>query len=134
VGVDMTFIAANHFVVHGAGFEGSVDTSGVTGEPVVSLTVDGRELRAPSLMVTRDGVVVRGIHDEVSDGHTVEAVVTLPELNLHESRSQICAGFAVLVTQRTSIGGPRLVAGPLQDYELRPLAITASLVTGNQVG
>jgi hypothetical protein len=71
----------------------------------------------------------RGIHEEVPDDHTVEAVVTLPEVNLDDSRSETCAGFAVLVTERTSIGGPPLVAGPLQDYELRPLAVTASFVT-----
>jgi hypothetical protein len=50
----------------------------------------------------------------VPDDHTVEAVVTLPEVNLDDSRSETCAGFAVLVTERTSIGGPPLVAGPLQ--------------------
>jgi len=95
----------------------------------VSLTIDGRELQAPSLEVIGEGVVVRGIHEQVPDDHTVEAVVILPEVNLDESESETCAGFAVLVTQRTSIGGPRLVAGPLQEYNLRPLAVTASVVT-----
>jgi hypothetical protein len=128
-GVEMSFIAANHFVVSGAGIEGTIDTSGIAGDPVVSLTVDGSELQAPSLAVTGDGVVVRGIHEQVPDDHTVEAVVTVPEVNLDESGSATCAGLAVLVTQRTSIGGPRLVDGPLQEYELRPLAVTASSVS-----
>jgi hypothetical protein len=125
----MSRVAANHFVVRGAGIEGTVDTSGISGDPVVSLTIDGRELQAPSLEVIGEGVVVRGIHEQVPDDHTVEAVVILPEVNLDESESETCAGFAVLVTQRTSIGGPRLVAGPLQEYNLRPLAVTASVVT-----
>jgi hypothetical protein len=56
----MSFAAANHFVVRGAGFEGTVETSSITGDPVVSLTVDGRELQAPCLEVTREGVVVGG--------------------------------------------------------------------------
>jgi hypothetical protein len=125
----MSFIAANHFVVRGAGIEGTVDTSRITGDPVISFIVDGRELQAPSLVMTGDGVIVRGIHEQVPDDHTVEAVVTLPEVNLNQSQSETCAGFAALVTQRTSVGGPRLVAGPLQEYDLRPLAVTASTVT-----
>jgi hypothetical protein len=124
----MSSIAANHFVIHGAGFEGTVDTSGIAGDPVVFLSVEGDELRGPSLEVTRDGLVVRAVREEVPDDHTVEVVVTFPEVNLEESRTETCAGFAVLVTQRTSFGGPRLVAGALQDYELRPLAVTASFV------
>jgi len=40
----------------------------------------------------------------------------------------MAAGFAVLTTARTSIGGPGLVPGALQLFELRPLTVTASIV------
>jgi hypothetical protein len=123
----MPFNPANHFVVSGAGIDGTVDIASVSGKGVVSLTVDGRALRDPGLETTREGIVVRAIHEEVPDSHTLVVMVTIPEVNL-DSGPQTGAGFAVLTTARTSIGGPRLVSGPLQLFELRPLAVTASIV------
>jgi hypothetical protein len=123
----MPFNSANHFVVSGAGIDGAIDIAGVSGEGVVSLTVDGRALRAPSLEMTREGIVVRAIHEEVPDSHTLVVTVTIPQVNL-DSEPHTGAGFAALTTARTSIGGPGLVSGPLQLFELRPLAVAASIV------
>ena len=123
----MAFDSANHFVVVGAGIDGVIDLSGLSGEGVVSLTVDGRALRAPSLNATREGIVVEGIHEEVPDSHTLVVRVIIPKVNL-DSAPETCAGFAVLTRARTSIGGPSLVSGPLHVFELRPLAVTASIV------
>jgi hypothetical protein len=94
---------------------------------VVSLTVDGRALRDPSVETTREGIVVRAIHEEVPDSHTLVVTVTISQINL-DSEPQTGAGFATVTTARTSIGGPGLVAGPLQLFELRPLAVMASIV------
>ncbi len=118
---------ANHFVVSGAGIDGAIDTTSISGQGTVSLTVDGRALRAPSLETTREGIVVRAIHEEVPDSHTLVVTVSIPQVNL-DSEPQTGAGFAVLTTARTSIEGPGLVSGPLQLFELRPLAVTASIV------
>jgi hypothetical protein len=123
----MPLSAANHFVVSGAGIDGTVDITSFSGHGRVSLTVDGRELRAPSLETTREGIVVRAIHEEVPDSHTLLVTVTIPQVNLGAD-PQTGAGFAVLATARTSIGGPGLVSGPLQLFELRPLTVTASIV------
>ena len=123
----MAFDSANHFVVCGAGIDGVIDIAGISGEGVVSFTVDGRALRTPSLDTTRQGIVVTGIHEEVPDSHTLLVTVTIPEVNV-DAGPEVCAGFAVLTTARTSIGGPRLVSGPLHLFELRPLAVTASIV------
>jgi hypothetical protein len=123
----MPFNSANHFVVSGAGIDGAVDIASVSGEGVVSLSVDGRALRDPSLETTREGIVVRAIHEEVPDSHTLVVTVTIPQINL-DSEPQTGAGFATVTTARTSIGGPGLVSGPLQLFELRPLAVIASIV------
>ena len=123
----MPFSPANHFVVSGAGIDGTVDLDGISGGSVVSLTVDDRELRAPSLDTTREGIVIRAIHEEVPDSHTLVVTVTMPQVNL-DSGPQTSAGLAVLTTERTSIAGPGLVSGPLQLFDLRPLAVTASIV------
>ena len=126
----MSIEPANHFVVSGAGIEGVIDLAGISGQLAISLTVDDRPLRNPSLDITTQGIVVQGIHEEIPDDHTLTVVVTIPEVNLEsDSASETCAGFAVLVTARTSIRGPGLVSGPLQLFEFRPLAVTASTVT-----
>jgi hypothetical protein len=122
----MPFNPANHFIVSGAGIEGTIDIAGVSGEGVVSVTVDGRALRAPSLEAAREGIVVRAIHEEVPDSHTLLVTVTIPQINLG-SGPEMGAGFATLTTTRTSIGGPEQVSGPLKLFELRPLAVTASI-------
>lgn len=123
----MPFSPANHFVVSGAGIDGTVDLDGISGGGLVSLTVDDRALRAPSLDTTREGIVIRAIHEEVPDSHTLVVTVTVPQVNL-DSGPETSAGLAVLTTERTSIAGPGLVPGPLQLFDLRPLAVTASVV------
>ncbi len=123
----MPFSTANHYVVSGAGIDGTVDLDGIAGGSVVSITVDDRALRAPSLNTTREGIVVRAIHEEVPDSHTLVVSVVIPQVNV-DGESVASAGFAVLTTERTSIAGPNLVSGPIQLFETRPLAVTASVV------
>ena len=123
----MPFDSANHFDVSGAGIDGAIDLTSLAGNALVSLTVDGRALRDPSLETTREGIVVNAIHEEIPDDHTLLVTLTIPQVN-PDSGSQTAAGFAVLTTARTSIGGPGLVPGPLQLFELRPLTVTASIV------
>jgi hypothetical protein len=123
----MPFNPANHFVVSGAGIDGTIDITSVSGDFLVSITVDGRPLRAPGLDTTREGLVVRAIHEEDPDSHTLVVTATIPQVNI-DSGPQTGAGFAVLTTARTSLGGPGLLSGPLQLFELRPLTVTASIV------
>jgi hypothetical protein len=124
----MPFNPASRFIVSGAGIDGAIDIASVSGEGVVSLTVDGRALRDPSVETTREGIVVRAIHEEVPDSHTLVVTVTIPQINL-DSEPQTGAGFATVTTARTSIGGPRTGGrAALQLFELRPLAVMASIV------
>jgi hypothetical protein len=50
----MPFNPASRFIVSGAGIDGAIDIASVSGEGVVSLTVDGRALRDPSVETTRE--------------------------------------------------------------------------------
>ena len=122
----MPFDPANHFDISGAGIDGAIDLTSLAGDALVALTVDGRALRDPSLQTTREGIVVSAIHEEIPDDHTLLVTITIPQVN-PDPGPQTAAGFAVLTTARTSIGGPGLVPGPLQLFELRPLTVTASI-------
>jgi hypothetical protein len=128
-GGQMPLEATNHFVFTGSAIEGVVDLGGVSGDASAAVTVDGDQLAAPVVDVTALGIVVQAILEQVPDERTVTVVVTIPAANLPSgSTSVTSAGFAVLVTVCTSVGGPGLVPGPLQRFELRPLAVTASAV------
>lgn len=123
----MPFDPANHFVVSGQGIDGVIDIAGPAGGGLASVDVDGRALRAPAIDISREGIVISAIHEEVPDDHTLVVTLTIPQVNT-DSGPGTGAGIAVLTTARTSVGGPRLVPGPLHLYELRPLAVTASIV------
>ena len=123
----MAFKQADHYVVTGAGIEAVIDTTSISGRPVVSLTVDDTSIDDPSFAVTPRGIVVDGIVETVPDLRTVTICLTIPEVNLSESVITF-AGYAALTTALTTIGGPSLVPGPVHLYELRPVAGTASAV------
>lgn len=121
------FTAANHYEITGAGITGTVDLAGFTGQPVAAIEVDGQSLAEPSVGTDEAGVQVKATVQEVDDGDTVRLQLVLPEVNISDEPVAV-AGFAVLLTQRSSIAGPSLVKGPLKLYDLRPIAATASAV------
>ena len=118
---------ANHYVISGNGIDAVIDTAGITGAPVVSLTVNGRSITGPALSTTSQGLVVEAVVDEVPDSHSIQIRLTVPEVNVGDEPVSF-AGFAILTRALTSIGGPRLIAGARHLYELRPVAGTASKV------
>lgn len=123
----MTLVAANHFEVGGNGISGVIDTAGPTGTPVVSLELGGNQLEDGTLETTAFGLVATATVEAVPDLHTVVLHVVVPKVNLDGSPVPF-PGLGILVTSRTSIGGPGLVDGPLQFHELRALAGLASSV------
>ena len=123
----MALELANHYVISGKGIDAVIDTAGITGVPVVSLTVAGRTVTDPAVTTTSQGLVVEAVVDEVPDSHSIEIRLTVPEVNVADEPVTF-AGFATLTRALTSFGGPRLVAGALHLYELRPVAGTASKV------
>jgi len=124
----MPFDPANHYVISGNGIDAVVDIASISGKPAISLAVDGQSVPDPNLTTTAEGYVVDAIVESVPDSHSLGIRLVFPEVNLSEP-DVVIAGFAVLTRAATSIGGPRLVAGPLQSYELRPVGGTASGVT-----
>jgi hypothetical protein len=121
----MPFEPANHYVISGSGISAVVDTASIAGKPSISLEVDGQSVPDPSLTTTTEGFVVDAVVESVPDSHSLGIRLVFPEVNLSE-REAVFAGFAALTRSLTSIGGPALIAGPLQFYELRPVGGTAS--------
>jgi hypothetical protein len=124
----VAFDPADHYALTGMGIDAVVDTSGLAGAPVVSLSVDGRQIRDPSFTTTQHGIVVDATVESVPDSHSLEIRLTFPEVNVSEEYVTF-TGFAALTRALTSIGGPRLISGALYFYELRPVAGTASRAT-----
>jgi hypothetical protein len=118
---------ANHFELAGKGISAVIDTVGVKGEPVVSLEVDGTSINDVSLERCDFGYEISTLVQSAPDGFDIYLRLTFPRVNVDESAVTF-AGFAVLGTARTSIGGPRLVDGVLDLYEIRPVGGTASVV------
>jgi len=123
----MAFDPANHYVLIGKGIDAVVDTAGISGTAVISLSVDGQQIVDPSFASTQHGVVIEGVVEVVPDSHSIVIRLTIPEVNQSEEYVTF-TGFAVLTTALTSIGGPGLVPGALHLYEIRPVAGTASRV------
>jgi hypothetical protein len=123
----MAFDAANHYEVSGHGVRAVVDTAGIDGRPIASLQIDGRTVDDATVSSTERGIEIDGVVAETFDAQVVLVGVILPRVNLDQD-SETVSGLAILTTSRTSIGGPGLVRGSLQSYEVRPLAGTASFV------
>jgi hypothetical protein len=64
----------------------------------------------------------------IPDLHTLTLTLLVPQINLDEGNESSFSTQAILTTHRTSIGGPNLVKGPLQTYEVVALEGTARLV------
>jgi hypothetical protein len=116
--------AAQHYTFTGKGLSGVLDLSSVPGRPSASLMVDGHKVE-PTIDVAGPGIVLRAPVSATPDLETVAIELTLPDVNLPADTATF-AGIAVLTTARTSIGGPRLVRGAVQSYEIRPVAGRAS--------
>jgi len=123
----MAFDPANHYVLVGKGIDAVVDTAGMSGTAVISLSVDEQQIVNPSLASTQHGLVIEGTVKVVHDSHTIDIRLTIPEVNQSEKHVTF-TGFAALTTALTSIGGPGLVPRALHLYEIRPVAGTASRV------
>ena len=100
----MALELANHYVISGKGIDAVIDTAGITGEPVVSLSVAGRTVTDPAVTTTSQGLVVEAVVDEVPDSHSIEIRLTVPEVNVADEPVTF-AGFAALTRALTSFGG-----------------------------
>ena len=122
----MDFMAANHYVFTGI-VTGTIDTAGVTGKPVLSLRFGADELANAQLSEVIAGLQVTASLGGVADLLERDLTLLVPVVNT-ASEAVPFVGVAMVTTTRTSIGGPRLVDGPLQRYEIHPIGGIASIV------
>lgn len=105
--------------------------SGIDGRPSLQLSMGqqqrsfrGAELSQASTALGNEITVTLEV---VPDGWVKTFTLVLPTVNCREGDVQIDA-FASLTTERSSIGGPALVNGAIQLYELHALSGTARAV------
>lgn len=122
----MNTTPANHYDLVGS-IDGIVDTSGLGGEPVVNIRLDGKPLENAELRDGDDGIEVIALVDQVPDLRTVRLRLIIPRVNVGAGAT-VFAAVGLVTTEFTTIGGPDLVEGPLQLYDVRPVAGTADAV------
>jgi hypothetical protein len=120
--------SANHFTLAGGGLKGTVDTTSLTGDPAVDITVDGQQVVDPSLVDTQNGFEVTAVVEQVPDSHTVRLTLLVPHVNLTAGKPRRFTGVGILATARTTIGGESLVDGVVHRYDLRSVNGTAEVV------
>jgi hypothetical protein len=106
-------------------------TTSITGQPQFyyrdqqrEFTFTGDDIRS---LDSEIGMMIT-VTLEVIDDHTLTLTLLLPQINLGEGNESAFSTLAILTTHVTSIGGPRLIEGPLQTYEVVMLEGTARLV------
>jgi hypothetical protein len=116
--------AANHVHI-------TYSTSGVDGrahlgytDPRLNRAFTGKEIR---VMPSEIGTLVSVTLDQVPDLHTITLTLLVPAINLGPAQTTFSTK-AILTTQHTSIGGPALVKGALQTYQVLTLQGTARVV------
>lgn len=118
---------ATHYEFSGEGLSGTVDLAGLDGRPVLAVQVDGRDVADLELGTGAAGHVVTGQVEYVPDLRTVRLQLVLPEANVGDEPVQV-DGVGLVIARRTSIGGPGLVRGVLQEYRVVAVTGTASAV------
>ena len=122
----MNLKAANHYVLDGI-ISGTVDISGITGAPVVSLRFKGAEVPSAELQDSIAGLQVTAFLSARPNLDSQTLLMSLPVVNVTDTPLPF-AGVALVVTARTSVGGPPLVSGVVHSYEIHPVTGAASVV------
>ena len=107
-------------------------TTSITGQPQFhyqdqqrDLTFTGGDIRS---LDSEIGMLITVTLEVIPDLHTLTLTLLIPQINLDEGNESSFSTQAILTTHLTSIGGPNLVKGPLQTYEVVALEGTARLV------
>ena len=124
---------ANHYELEGD-YDGShvtYDTTSISGEPLLSYKGGGFDVSARGGQIRTQeveaGTLVSIELKAVPDAETVSLSLLLPRVNLGDGPAEIEA-VAIVTTAKTSIGGPGLLTGALDSYEVEKLHGTASQV------
>jgi hypothetical protein len=89
------------------------------------LQFQGDEIRKDQTVL---GKLVTVDLESVPDLHTITLTLVVPSINLGDETRQKFKTLAIRTTTHTSIGGPALVEGPLQTYDVFKLKGTAQQV------
>lgn len=134
---------ANRFVLTGEQTEITYATTSETGEPTLtyrgpmgpgpvgerpieSRTIVGSDIRTERSSLGR---LVTVYLDAMPDAATFDLTLLLPEINLAADGAPTpFATLMILTAHLTTIGGPGLIVGALQEYEVVELEGTAELV------
>jgi hypothetical protein len=100
-------------------------TTSIAGRPQLTVehkgasqSFQGEQIRVQEIEI---GTLVTVTLEQVPDLMTVTLTIVLPSVNLDETGETIVRLHAVRTTTRTSFGGPRLVKGQIQSYDVLPL-------------
>lgn len=121
------------------GVDIAYSTSSVDGMPTFAFTsaLEGIDARASGDEIGIEplfaggwpfGSMVSIYVDAAPDAWARSITLVLPEINLDAGREAPFTTFAILTRHLTTIGGPALVSGQLQEYELISLHGTAAMV------
>lgn len=90
-----------------------------------NLNFSGEQIRTQA---TELGTEVTVTLEVIPDLRTVTLTLLVPAINLGNETEVGFATAAIETTNHTTIGGPRLITGPLQTYRVIPLEGTAKNV------
>ena len=121
----------NLFELRGMGIEVTYSASSFSGQPILTykdkkfnLTFYGDDIRR---LESDIGLELTVVLEEFPDLHTVTFTLLLPKINLNGTEIPFRT-YGTITTHKTSIGGPDLVKGPLQTYQVKALKGIAHLV------
>jgi hypothetical protein len=126
----------NLFVLQGVGpkykdVQSSYSTSSIAGQPILrykdskgSYSFKGDQIHTQK---TEIGTMVMVTLETVPDLRVVTLTLLVPAINLDDSAREFKT-IAIRTTSKTTIGGPRLVKGAVQSYEVIDLKGTANSV------
>ena len=126
----------NMFILQGVGpkykdVHISYSTSSITGKPLFNYkdskgthSFTGDEIRTQK---TEIGTMATVTLESIPDFHVMTLTLLVPAINLDGSSREFKT-IAIRTTEKNTIGGPRLIKGAVQSYELIDLKGTASSV------
>ncbi|WP_374087455.1 hypothetical protein [Methylomicrobium lacus] len=126
-------VPANSYECRGAGVSVSYATTSFTGEPTLTVTTPAESLSQSgeqiSIQDTVLGKLVSIVTEQTPDLSTETLTLVVPDVNVTDTAPQVrFTSELFTTTTHTSIGGPALVTGPVQESKSKKLVCKASLL------
>jgi hypothetical protein len=122
---------ANNYQCTGNGVTLTYSTTSFTGDPRFTITIDGTTISRSGSEIQSQatvlGSLVTIVRRQVPDAFTDTITLVAPDVNVTPSNPTVPFATRLFLTRtHTSIGGPALVEGVIQDSQSRGLSCTAS--------